>query len=148
MDLEQLAEQIKQCTRCELRAGCTKPVPGFGNAGSKYFLIGEAPGRDEDREGVPFIGMAGRRLNELLALAGIDINDCYFTNVCKCRPPHNKTPRKAFIKACQPWLMEEIRLVKPKQIITLGATPLSLFSPNGVSQMHGTQFTVDLPIEE
>lgn len=148
VQLEELAEQIKQCTRCELRQSATAPVPGFGDIGAKYMLIGEAPGKSEDKEGVPFIGLAGRRLNELLELASIDINDCYLTNVCKCRPPQNKTPRKAFINACKPWLMEEIKLVCPETIITLGATPLSLFSSSGVSQMHGTQFTVDLPIEK
>lgn len=147
MNLDELAEQIKQCSRCERRQYATAPVPGLGDIGAKYMLIGRDPGKQEDKEGIPFIGAAGRRLDELLALAGIDVNDCYITNLVKCHVPGNKTPRKAFINACKPWLMREIAMVKPKQIITLGAEALSIFSPNGVSQMHGTQFTVDLPIE-
>lgn len=148
MNLEELYDQIKACSRCELRMNATCPVPGIGNIGAKYMLIGEAPGSNEDKEGIPFIGMAGKRLNQLLELAGIDINECYLTNVCKCRPPNNNTPRKALINACKPWLYKEIQLVKPQTIITLGATPLSLFSKNGVSQMHGTKLEVDLPLEE
>jgi len=148
MTLESLAEQVKQCTRCELRQGATQPVMGIGNVNSKYLLLGEAPGRNEDRSGIPFVGLAGKRLDELLALAGIDPNDCYFTNVCKCRPPSNKTPRKAFIKACWRWLAQEIKLVQPEYIVTLGATPLSLFTETGVSQLHGTMFTAELNIEE
>lgn len=145
MDLENLAEQIKQCTRCALREGATQPVPGFGNVGAKYFLIGEAPGREEDEAGIPFVGKAGQRLNELIALAGIDINDCYFSNVCRCRPEGNATPRKAYIRACYQWLKQEIELVQPEYIITLGATPLGLFTATGVSQLHGTMFEAELP---
>ena len=145
MSLDDLAEQIKLCTRCELRASASAPVPGFGDIGAKYILIGEAPGGNEDKEGIPFVGLAGRRLNQLLELGGIDINDCYLTNVCKCRPPGNKTPRKAFITACKPWLMQEIAMVCPETIITLGATPLGLFSSNGVGQMHGTIMEVVIP---
>lgn len=145
MTLDDLAEQISNCTQCELRQHATAPVPGIGDIGAKYFLIGEAPGAEEDKEGIPFIGMAGRRLDELLELAGIDKNDCYFTNACKCRPPKNSTPRKAYIRACYPWLLQELKLVKPKYIITLGAVPLSLFSSSGVSNMHGTLFEVDVP---
>ena len=148
MTLEELAEQIKLCTRCERRQHATAPVAGFGEIGAKYMLIGRDPGATEDKEGIPFIGAAGRRLDELLALADIDVNDCYITNLVKCHVPGNKTPRKAFITACKPWLMKEIALVHPKTIITLGSEALSIFSPNGVGQMHGTQFTVDLPIEE
>jgi len=118
----------------------TRPVPGHGIAGVKYFLIGEAPGRDEDAAGIPFVGSAGRRLDKLLELAGIDINDCYLSNVCRCRPPQNRTPRKKEIRECVDFLWREIKLVKPEYVITLGSTPLSLFSEHGVTQMHGTMF--------
>ena len=87
-------------------------------------------------------------MNELLALANINVNDIYLTNAVKCRPPQNKTPRKALIKACWPWLREEIKLVKPEMLITLGAVPLSLFSNLGVTQAHGTMMTVEIDLEE
>lgn len=143
MTLEELTKQIKQCQRCPLRGEATQPVPGLGEVGAKYFIIGEAPGRSEDDAGVPFVGLAGKRLNKLIALAGIDINDCYVTNTVKCRPPVNRQPRKSERLACYNWLREELALVKPETIITLGAIPLSLFSSAGITQMHGTQFVTD-----
>lgn len=144
MSLAELAKQVRSCTRCELRANSTQPVMGTGIAGAKYLLLGEAPGANEDREGIPFIGLAGKRLNTLIALAGIDINECYLTNVCKCRLPKNRNPRKTEIRACSMWLDEEIRLVCPEYIITLGAVPLAVFSDYGVGQLHGTMFDVEI----
>ena len=140
MTLELLAERVKQCSKCALREYATNPVPGLGELGAKYLLIGEAPGREEDRFSVPFVGMSGRRLNKLLELAGIGLNECYITNVCKCRPPSNRNPKKAEIKSCLPFLNEEILLVNPEYVITLGRVPLSLFSQHGIKQMHGTMF--------
>jgi len=145
--LEQISKDIIRCERCELRQFATCPVSGFGSVGARYFLIGESPGFNEDAEGVPFVGAAGRRLDKLLELAGIDINDCYLSNVCRCRPPKNRNPRKKEIKACVDFLWREIRLVCPEIIIPLGATPLGLFTQSGgVSQLHGTIF--DWEMEE
>ena len=144
--LNLISQDILQCQRCELRMNATRPVCGHGSLGAKYFLIGEAPGSQEDVEGVPFVGQAGRRLDKLLALAGIDINDCFLSNVCRCRPPSNRTPKKKEIKACVEFLWREIRLVKPETLITLGATPLGLFTQSGgVSQLHGTSFEWEMP---
>ena len=143
-NLDLIAKEIRVCQRCELRMTATQPVPGLGQIGAKYFLIGEAPGREEDGEGVPFVGAAGRRLDKLIALAGIDLSDCYLSNVCRCRPPQNRTPRKKEIAACVGFLWREIKLVTPQYVITLGSTPLSLFCPYGVSQMHGTMFEWEL----
>jgi len=142
--LDQITKDILSCQRCELRQTATRPVVGNGNVGAKYFLIGEAPGREEDESGVPFVGSAGRRLDKLLELANIDINDCYLSNVCRCRPPSNRTPRKKEIQACVDFLWREIKLVQPAVIITLGSTPLSLFCPYGVTQVHGTIMDIDL----
>jgi len=142
--LDQIARDIKQCQGCELRQFATRGVPGHGSVGARYFLIGEAPGRIEDEEGIPFIGAAGRRLDKLLVLAGIDINDCYLSNVCRCRPPKNRDPRKKEIKTCVEFLWREIRLVQPEYVITLGSVPLSLFCSYGVRQMHGTMFEWEL----
>lgn len=146
MTLEELAKQVHECSRCPLRFESTQPVAGIGSPSCKYFVIGEAPGKDEDKEGIPFVGMAGRRLNKLLALANIDPNDCYITNVVKCRPPANRQPRKSERLACYKWLQAELQICKPKTIITLGATPLSLFTNNGVSSLHGTQFEIELEL--
>lgn len=144
MSLEELNKRIKQCTRCVLRENATAPVCGIGQVGAKYLIVGEAPGQNEDKAGVPFVGLAGKRLDKLLALAKIDPNACYITNICRCRPPANRTPRKAEMLSCLPFFWEEIKLVRPESIITLGATPLSLFSPHGVKQMHGTMFEWEL----
>jgi len=126
----------------------TRPVPGFGSDGATYFLLGEAPGSEEDAQGIPFVGQSGRRLDKLLALAGIDINACYLSNCVRCRPPSNRTPKKKEIKACVGFLWRELRLVKPSTIITLGATPLGLFTQSGgVSQLHGTSFEWEMTDE-
>jgi len=127
-----------------LRENSTQPVPGYGNPKAKYFLIGEAPGREEDKAGIPFVGQAGKRLNQLLELSQIDINDCYLTNVCRCRPPSNRTPRKVEVRACVDYLWAELRAIQPEYVITLGATPLKLFNEVGVSQLHGTMFEVEI----
>jgi len=148
MDLNEIAKQVAQCSKCLLRFEATAPVMGVGEVGAKYFLLGEAPGRTEDACGVPFVGLAGKRLNKLLELANIDINDCYLSNVVKCKPPQNRTPRKSERLSCYPFLRQELRAVRPSYIITLGATPLSLFSENGVKDMHGTMFEYELDIED
>ncbi len=146
--LEQITKDIFSCQRCELRQNATRPVAGLGYVGAKYFLIGEAPGREEDEGGVPFVGQAGRRLDKLLVLAKISINDCFLSNVCRCRPPQNRDPKKKEIRACVDFLWREIKLVKPQYIITLGATPLGLFTQSGgVSQLHGTSFEWQLDEE-
>ena len=144
MSLAQITQDILSCQRCELRMNATKPVPGHGDIGAKYFLLGEAPGREEDANGIPFCGQAGRRLDKLLELAGIDINDCFLSNVVRCKPPSNRDPRKKEIKACVEFLWREIRAVEPEYVVTLGSVPLSLFSSSGVRQMHGSMFEFEL----
>jgi DNA polymerase len=147
MNLKELQQSILNCTACPLREHATAPVIGNGEIPSKYLLLGEAPGREEDKAGVPFVGKAGQRLDKLIALAGMDINDCYLTNVCRCRPPGNRTPKKAEVNACVKYLWAEIKLVQPEYIIALGATPLKLFCSSGVRQMHGTMFEYELKEE-
>lgn len=143
MTLEELNQQILQCSRCPLRMEATQPVCGSGEVGARYLILGEAPGKHEDAAGIPFVGLAGKRLDKLIGQAGIDINDCYLTNVCKCRPPANRTPKKSERLSCYPWLAQELAILKPEVIITLGATPLSLFTDQGVRHMHGTMFTAE-----
>lgn len=145
MTLAELNKQIKACSKCPLRETATQPVCGLGAVGSKYMLIGEAPGREEDKAGMPFVGLAGQRLNRLIGLAGIDINDCYLTNTVRCRPPKNRTPKKKERLSCQEFLEEEIHIIAPRYIITLGSTPLSLFSSSPIGQMHGSIFQHSTP---
>lgn len=146
-ELKALTQLILDCSRCPLREDAD-PVPGLYVPNSKYFLLGEAPGKEENKYRVPFIGQSGRRLNKLLDVAGIDINECSLDNVVRCRPPNNRDPRKKEIRACLHWLYKAIELVKPECIITLGRIPLSLFCPYGIRAMHGTTFSVDIPEAE
>lgn len=142
--LEDIAQRIAACSKCALREGATQPVPGIGDIGAKYFLLGEGPGQEEDKRGIPFIGAAGKKLNELMALGGISPNDCYFSNTVRCRPPKNRDPKKKELKCCAEYLFAEIRLVKPQYLIALGRVPLSLFTDEGVSKLHGTMFEYEL----
>ena len=143
-----LQQKIRQCSSCPLREGCSAPVPGFGPSTAKIMIVGEAPGATEDKYGVPFCGDAGDRLEKLLSAAEVKREDVYLTNILRCRPPGNRTPKKKEIRQCYPWLLEEIKLIKPTTLITLGATPLSLFSPYPISQMHGTQFDCEVDLGE
>ena len=151
MTLEELSRAVAQCQRCPLRMTATQPVPDLIVPDCEYFLLGEAPGRDEDKAGTPFVGAAGKRLNVLVALTGIDLNKCSVGNVVRCRPPSvdrkQREPRKAEIRACIVWLRRALAIAQPKTIITLGRIPLSLFSRYGIKQMHGTQFEFDLDVE-
>jgi DNA polymerase len=146
--LKQIEEDILHCSRCELRASATKPVPGFGEYSARIVLIGEAPGREEDQLGIPFVGNAGKRLDRLIQLAGLNRNDIYFANVCRCRPPDNRKPKNREIVLCKEFLWRELKLLQPKTVITLGSIPLSLFSSSGITQMHGTSFEYEIKEEE
>jgi uracil-DNA glycosylase len=120
--LEVIANQVSVCPRCpELVANRTQPVFGIGPLDASIMFIGEAPGRDEDRGGRPFIGAAGRKLDQLLAAAGIDREAVYITNVIKCRPPKNRVPLTSEIVNCRSYLEQQIELVQPKSICALGA---------------------------
>jgi DNA polymerase len=143
-EIDAIAAQVSACQRCDLRLDCTQPVPGSGSQHAKYVIIGDAPGNEEDRAGIPYVGMAGKRLNRLIELAKIDINDVYLTEVVKCRPPKGRHPAKREVKACLPFLLAELEAIKPQYVITLGAGALSLFSSEGVKQIHGTMFQADI----
>ncbi|MFN3421301.1 MAG: uracil-DNA glycosylase, partial [Armatimonadota bacterium] len=114
--LEELHQQILVCTKCPLAKGRTQAVPGEGNPSAKVMFIGEAPGEQEDAQGRPFVGPAGRFLNELLALAGLSREEVFITNTVKCRPPNNRTPSNEEMAACHPYLEAQIALIQPKVI--------------------------------
>ncbi len=142
--LEELHQQILICTKCPLAKGRRNAVPGEGNPNAKVMLIGEAPGEQEDLQGRPFVGPAGRFLNELLALAGLTRDEVFITNTVKCRPPNNRTPSNEEMMACRPYLEAQIAIIRPKVVCLLGAAALKAVLPElkmTISQVHGQAFT-------
>ncbi len=136
--LEELHEEIRHCTRCPLHRGRTHAVPGAGPVNAKVMFIGEAPGFHEDQQGRPFVGRAGKLLDDLLEEAHIDRNEVYITNVLKCRPPGNRDPKVDEVEACRPFLERQIELVNPQVIVTLGRYSMALAYPDEkISLVHG-----------
>ena len=136
--LETLNAAVRACTLCPLHRGRTKAVPGAGPVDAQIMLIGEGPGFHEDRQGLPFVGAAGQLLDELLAGIGILRAEVYITNVVKCRPPQNRDPLPAEITACGSYLDEQLALIKPRVVITLGRFSMARWFPNAkISAIHG-----------
>ena len=136
--LEQIAEEIRVCERCELHRTRTKSVPGEGPADAKVMLIGEAPGWNEDQQGRPFVGAAGKFLEELLAKAALRRSDVFITNVVKSRPPGNRDPLPDEIAACAPYLDRQIEVIDPDVIVTLGRFSMARWFPGErISRIHG-----------
>ena len=151
-DLADLADFIGDCHRCGLGDGRTNLVFGVGRSDSDLMFIGEAPGKNEDLKGEPFVGAAGKFLDELLASIGMTRAEVYIANILKCRPPGNRDPQPLEIETCTPFLREQVRLIDPKVIVTLGnfATKFVLKTSTGITRLRGTvqhagKFTV-LPI--
>jgi DNA polymerase len=119
-DLDKIAEEIRNCKKCPLHKNRKNAVPGEGDKKAEIMLIGEAPGRNEDEQGRPFVGAAGAFLNELLSIAGLSRERVFITNVVKCRPPGNRDPTQEEIDSCSPYLNRQIAVIRPKTIITLG----------------------------
>ena len=122
--LEATAVAIRVCTLCGLHATRTNAVPGEGPVPASVLLLGEAPGRDEDASGRPFVGRAGRILDAALLAAHLPRESVLITNVVKCRPPGNRRPKRDEVAACRPYLLRQVAAVQPKIIVTLGATAL------------------------
>jgi DNA polymerase len=118
---DQLPNEIRACTACPLHKDCTQKVPGVGPINADIMFVGEAPGANEDEQGLPFVGKAGQELDRMLAALGWNRNDFYITNTIKCRPPENRTPQKAEVAACYQHLKSEIEMVKPKVVICWGS---------------------------
>lgn len=136
--LDEVAAMVRQCTRCELCRGRTHAVPGHGAADAEIMFIGEAPGWNEDKQGLPFVGAAGQFLNELLASINLDRNSVFITNVVKCRPPGNRDPLPDEIAACYPYLETQIDTIDPLLIVTLGRYSMARWFPNErISRIHG-----------
>ena len=128
-DYQSLVARISSCTKCTLSRGRNMTVPGDGALDADIMFIGEGPGFHEDRQGLPFVGQAGNLLNQMLALIGLERGDVYITNMIKCRPPNNRDPFPVEISSCGPYLDEQIEMIEPKVIVTLGRFSFSKFFP-------------------
>jgi uracil-DNA glycosylase len=137
--LAALRAEIEACALCELHATRTRAVPGDGDPASDLMFVGEAPGYHEDQQGRPFVGQAGKLLEQLLASIGLTREQVFIANVLKSRPPNNRDPRPEEIAACQPYLWRQIELIRPKVVCTLGnhATKLLTGDPAGITRVHG-----------
>ena len=139
MTFQELNQRISTCTKCPLCQTRTNVVPGTGNIKADLLFIGEGPGKNEDLQGLPFVGSAGKFLDELLASINLKREDVFIANVVKCRPPENRDPLPEEVSACWPYLEEQIKLIQPKLIITLGRHSMYRFLPAElkISEVHG-----------
>lgn len=137
--LDELRVQVESCRRCPLCDGRTQTVFGVGNPHARVMFIGDAPGKNEDLQGEPFVGAAGHYLNELLGCAGLRREDVFIANVLKCRPPGNRDPRPEEIQTCTPFLREQTRTIDPEVLVTLGkfSTQFVLKTQVGITRLHG-----------
>ncbi|MFH1602134.1 MAG: uracil-DNA glycosylase [Candidatus Shapirobacteria bacterium] len=136
--LKEIADKIGHCQLCPLYKQATNPVPGEGNSEAQIVFIGEAPGYWEDQKGIPFCGAAGNLLNKLLSEINLKRDEVFIGNILKHRPPNNRDPLPNEIKACTPYLKEQLLIIKPKIIITLGRFAMNYFLPGAyISHTHG-----------
>ena len=144
-DLEDLRSFIGDCQRCPLASTRTTLVFGVGRPDADVMFIGEGPGRNEDLKGEPFVGAAGQLLDELLGTIGLHRSDVYIANIVKCRPPNNRDPEPIEIETCTPFLREQIRLIDPSVIVTLGkfATQWVLRTDVGITRLRGRRHEAD-----
>lgn len=142
------AEVVSRCTRCPLAAGRTHTVYGDGSAYAEIVIVGEAPGAEEDRQGLPFVGRAGQLLNKLLEKVGLRRSDLYICNVVKCRPPENREPTIEEITACKPYLEKQLNIIKPKIICCLGlpAARTILNTRDSMSKMRGKPYRLNTTV--
>jgi DNA polymerase len=138
MDLRQVARAVHDCTRCSLHQGRTRAVPGEGPANAAIMFIGEGPGFNEDKQGRPFVGAAGKFLEELLYGIGFKREDVFIANVVKCRPPNNRDPEPDELAACKDYLDRQVELIDPKVIVTLGRFSMYRYFPGAsITKIHG-----------
>lgn len=137
--LDEIRAEVMACHKCPLAEGRTNVVFGVGDPHARVLIVGEAPGKNEDLQGEPFVGAAGQYLNELLSYAGLARDEVFIANVLKCRPPGNRDPRPEEIQTCTPYLREQTRSIDPEYIVTLGnfATKFILKTDMGITRLHG-----------
>ncbi|MFQ6085785.1 MAG: uracil-DNA glycosylase [Candidatus Bathyarchaeia archaeon] len=134
-ELERLTREIRSCLLCDLSKTRNKAVPGEGRIDARIMFVGQAPGREEDSQGRPFVGRAGRFLNGLLSEIGVKREDVYITSVVKCYPPRNRLPRKGEIEACRPYLSRQLELIDPEIVVLLGGVAVETLL--GMSGLKG-----------
>jgi len=139
LELEEISERVSNCTKCRLSENRTHAVPGEGDGNADLLFVGEGPGRQEDEQGRPFVGRAGNKLTEILKSVALERSDVFITNVVKCRPPENRTPKQDEIETCLPYLEAQIAEINPSIIVTLGnaATKTLLDTDDGITSTRG-----------
>ena len=140
MTLQELAKSLHNCQQCKLaKLGRTQVVFGVGNPHASIMFVGEAPGFNEDQKGEPFVGAAGKLLNDLLVSANLSRDQIYIANVIKCRPPQNRNPEQDEVETCEPFLFQQIDIIKPKVVVALGtfATRALLRTLDPISRLRG-----------
>ena len=151
VSMNQIMAQVRSCAHCGLSEIRTKVVLGEGNLDAKIVLVGEAPGRKEDESGLPFVGSAGKLLDNLLAVAGLVRDDIFIGNIIKCRPPKNRRPKKSEVSHCEGYMMEQLGIIKPEVIAPMGNSSLSYFQERFglekqvIGDVHGEVFEIDAP---
>lgn len=148
---ENLRAQVTACTLCELHKGRTQTVFGVGDVNADWMIIGEAPGRDEDLQGEPFVGRAGQLLNSMLYAIGLRREQVFIANILKCRPPNNRDPRPEEVASCEPYLKQQIAMIKPKIILAVGriAAQNLLKVETPIGKMRGIRYEYpgsDIPV--
>ena len=142
--LEKISNEVVSCRKCRLCETRKKAVPGEGSSNARVMFVGEAPGEQEDIQGRPFVGAAGKLLTELLASVNLGREEVYITNIAKCRPPNNRPPRKDEAAACRPYLERQITLIQPSVICPMGNSAIHALinSHDPVTEVHGIPFEV------
>ena len=136
--LAAIATEIRRCSACRLHKSANNSVPGYGDANAEILFIGEAPGFEEDRQGLPFVGRSGRYLDYLLNLIGMKREQVFITNVIKHRPPENRDPQADELVACKSFIDRQFEIINPLVVVTLGRFSMTRYFPDGkISQIHG-----------
>ena len=143
--LEEIVADIRVCTKCSLHESRTNTVPGIGTPQAKLIFVGEGPGAHEGLQGVPFVGRAGNLLTQMILEMGLSREQVFITNIVKCRPPNNRNPLSSEILACEPYLQEQLRLISPRIICTLGspAAKTLLGIQESITNIRGKWFTYE-----
>ncbi len=140
--LEAVRADLGECTRCKLHGGRTNLVFGVGSPSADLVFVGEAPGRDEDRQGIPFVGRAGQLLTRIIAAIGLSRDEVYIANVIKCRPPNNRNPEPDEVATCEPFLFRQLDVIRPRVVVALGGFAIRtlLETDEAVSRLRGRVF--------
>ncbi|MBN2245178.1 MAG: uracil-DNA glycosylase [Candidatus Aminicenantes bacterium] len=144
-DFRTLEQEILTCRKCHLHSLRKHAVPGEGNLKAELMFVGEAPGQDEDIQGRPFVGRAGKLLTRIINAMGFKREDVFITNIVKCHPPNNRNPNQEEINSCKDYLYRQISIIRPRVIVTLGNVPTHFFIPlnEGISKLRGGFYEVD-----